>query len=88
VTVLPCVEIGSGSIVGAEAVVTRDIPPGMVAAGNPAKIICSVSDYLKKIKKQAEKKTIFDERYFIGNLNDSRREEVLDSVKDSVGFIL
>ena len=36
VTILPFVRIGAGSIVGAGSVVTRDIPPGTVAFGNPA----------------------------------------------------
>lgn len=37
VVVLPGVTIGSGSVVGAGSVVTRDIPAGMVAAGNPCR---------------------------------------------------
>jgi len=36
VTILPYVIIGEGAIVGAGSVVTRDIPPRMVAYGNPA----------------------------------------------------
>ncbi|HZK80265.1 MAG TPA: type B chloramphenicol O-acetyltransferase, partial [Humisphaera sp.] len=35
----PGVTIGDNSIVGARAVVTRDIPPGMIVAGNPARVI-------------------------------------------------
>ncbi len=36
VTILPYVTIGAGAIVGAGSVVTRDIPAGFVAFGNPA----------------------------------------------------
>lgn len=36
VTILPYVTIGEEAIIGAGSVVTRDIPPGMVAYGNPA----------------------------------------------------
>ncbi len=39
VTVLPGVEIGDGSTVGAGSVVVRDIPPYCVAAGNPAVVV-------------------------------------------------
>jgi acetyltransferase-like isoleucine patch superfamily enzyme len=35
-TILPYVTIGTGAIVGAGSVVTKDIPPGTVAYGNPA----------------------------------------------------
>lgn len=38
-TILPGVRIGYGSIVGAQSVVTRDVPPMTVVAGNPARII-------------------------------------------------
>lgn len=36
VTVLPGVRIGAGALVGAGSVVTRDVEPGTVVAGNPA----------------------------------------------------
>lgn len=39
VTVLPGVTIGEGSIIGANSVVTKDIPPYCVACGSPAKVI-------------------------------------------------
>lgn len=39
VCVMPGVTIGEGAVVGANSVVTRDIPPYVVAAGSPAKII-------------------------------------------------
>lgn len=38
-TILPGVEIGEGSVIAANAVVTRSIPPYCVAGGNPARII-------------------------------------------------
>ncbi len=34
---LPGVTIGDGVVVGAGSVVTRDLPPGMVCLGTPAK---------------------------------------------------
>lgn len=44
VIVLPQVTIGEGSIIGAGAVVTKDIPPHCVAVGNPAKVIKKVGE--------------------------------------------
>lgn len=39
VVVLKGVTIGEGTVVGAGSVVTRDLPPGCVAVGNPARVI-------------------------------------------------
>lgn len=39
VVVLKGITIGEGSIIGAGAVVTKDIPPYSIAVGNPAKVI-------------------------------------------------
>ncbi len=44
VTILPHVRIGAGTIVGAGSVVTRDLPPGVVAFGNPAIVRRQVTD--------------------------------------------
>ena len=41
-TLLPGVEVGAQALVGAGAVVTRDVPPGAVVAGNPARIVGNV----------------------------------------------
>lgn len=38
-TILSGVKIGSGACVAAEAVVTKDVPPYAIVAGNPAKVI-------------------------------------------------
>jgi len=37
--ILGGVEIGERAIVGAGAVVTRDVPPGAIVAGNPARVV-------------------------------------------------
>ena len=49
--VLPNVEIGPNSVVGSGSVVTKTIPGGWVYAGNPAKKICTIEEYIEKYKK-------------------------------------
>ena len=40
--ILPGVRIGSRSVIGAGSVVTRDVPEGVLAAGNPCRVIRSI----------------------------------------------
>jgi acetyltransferase-like isoleucine patch superfamily enzyme len=39
VVILPGVRIGSRAVIGAGSIVTKDIPPRCVAAGNPARVL-------------------------------------------------
>ncbi|MFN0171061.1 MAG: acyltransferase [Bryobacteraceae bacterium] len=42
-TILANVTIGENAIVGAGSVVTRDVPPHTIVAGNPARVVRSIS---------------------------------------------
>ena len=43
-TILGGVTIGERSLVGAGSVVTKDVPPGVVVAGNPAKVLRNIDN--------------------------------------------
>jgi acetyltransferase-like isoleucine patch superfamily enzyme len=43
-TILPFVRIGAGSLIGSGAVVTRDVPPGVVVVGNPGRVRGKIAD--------------------------------------------
>ncbi|MDN3919469.1 sugar O-acetyltransferase [Roseateles violae] len=42
--ICPGVTIGAGAVIGAGSVVTRDVPPGVFAAGNPCRVIRRLGD--------------------------------------------
>ncbi len=44
VTILPGVTIGDNTVIGAKSVVTKDIPSGVVAMGNPCRVIREITD--------------------------------------------
>ncbi|GEA62007.1 acyltransferase [Vibrio comitans] len=46
-TILPGITIGEGSMVGAGAVVTKNVPKNAVVAGNPARIIKNIENNTK-----------------------------------------
>jgi acetyltransferase-like isoleucine patch superfamily enzyme len=44
-TLLCGVTIGEKAMVGAGSVVTKDVPPGAIVVGNPARLVRKVEDY-------------------------------------------
>ena len=55
--VLPGVTIGDNCIIGAGAIVTKDIPSNSVVAGIPARVIEKLDDYKKKTTKKGALKS-------------------------------
>jgi carbonic anhydrase/acetyltransferase-like protein (isoleucine patch superfamily) len=51
--ILGGVTIGDGAIIGAGSVVTKDVEPFTVVAGNPAKFICTAEEFKNRVKKTA-----------------------------------
>jgi acetyltransferase-like isoleucine patch superfamily enzyme len=47
-TILSNVTVGENAIVGAGSVVTRDVPPNMIVAGNPAKVLRPIPQNVSK----------------------------------------
>ena len=48
VTILPDVTVGASAVIGGGSVVTKNVPPRMVLAGCPAKIVMTLEDYEAK----------------------------------------
>jgi acetyltransferase-like isoleucine patch superfamily enzyme len=45
VVILPGVRIGSRAVIGAGSIVTKDVPPRCVAAGNPARVLRQLTEF-------------------------------------------
>ncbi len=43
--ILPGVTIGDDSVIGAGSVVTKDVPSGVVAVGNPCRVLRKINEY-------------------------------------------
>lgn len=57
--VLPGKRIGKDSLVGAGSIVTKDVPPMKVVVGNPAKVICDVTE----VKDKSTGESLYPWRY-------------------------
>ncbi|MCK5760236.1 MAG: acyltransferase [Candidatus Delongbacteria bacterium] len=87
--ILPGVTIGDDVIIGAGSIVSRDIPDGQVAVGNPAKIICSLEEFLDKRKKEMDIYPCFGKEYTEKwNVTKGMKEEMNKKIKDKIGFIV
>ena len=51
--VMPNTTIGPDSVVAAGAVVTKDVPPGVVVGGVPAKIIGTTAELMERLQKRS-----------------------------------
>ena len=87
--VLPGVTIGNNVIIGANSTVTHDIPDNTVAAGSPAKVICSFEDYIKKEKIRMEESACYGVEYTLGgNITDELKQKQKEELKGRIGYIV
>lgn len=87
--ILPGVEIGNNAVIGANSTVTKSIPAGMVAAGNPAKIICTTQEYIERNKKRMANGFIYDESYTLRkNITEEKKDQQRRDLKNNTGFVI
>lgn len=70
VILMPGITIGPNSVVGAGAVVTKDVPPNSIVGGVPARFVMSVEEYAEKSLKNMPE-------YDIENYKNNRKDEIL-----------
>ena len=83
--VLPGVTIGDNVIIGANSTVTHDIPDGMVAAGSPARILCSTQVYLGKERARMEHAPCYGEEYTLRkNISMEKKQQMLRELEQTI----
>lgn len=86
--ILPNVSIGDNSIIGANSTVSRDIPANVVAAGSPAKVICTLDEYLDKNRQLMKSNPVYGEDYTLrGNITSEKKKRQFDELKGKFGFV-
>lgn len=85
--ILPGVEIGPRTIVGAGSVVTRSLPSDTVCAGNPAKVLCNIKEYLEKHRERAASLPTFDYMAYGRFLTPERRAELVAALANGDAYI-
>ena len=84
--ILPNVRIGSRVVVGAGSVVTKDIPDNSVAAGNPAKVIGSYDDFLKKHSSNMQTRPVYNTLW--SEKTQEEKEQMRIELEDGIGYDL
>ncbi len=86
--VLPGVTIGSNVIIGANSTVTHDVPDNSVVAGSPARVICSLDEYLEKERSRMATAPCYGEEYTLRqNVSMEKRMEQKAALEGKIGYI-
>lgn len=85
--ILPGVCIGNNVIIGAGSIVTKDIPDNSLVAGNPAKVLGNVNEYVEINRKNLFKKPTYSVAWTLrGNISKEMKDEMFDALNNE-GYV-
>jgi len=84
--ILPGVEIGPRTIVGANSTVSRSLPPDTVCSGSPARVICSLDEYLAKHRKNIGESSTF--HYEKTAPSQELREQMVAATRSRCAYVV
>lgn len=81
--------IGDNVIIGAGSVVTHDIPSNSVYAGNPARFVCTFSDFQKRHRDNQASHPIFREHTWQDwpNAPEEEKNIMRERLSDTFGYL-
>ena len=86
--ILPDTTIGNNVIIGANSTVRGNIPDNVVIAGSPAKIICSLDEYLNKEKERMKMAPCYGDEYTLRkNVSMELRMKQKEDLTGKMGYI-
>jgi maltose O-acetyltransferase len=86
--ILPGVEVGPRTIVGANSVVAKSLPPETVCAGVPAKVLFSLDEYLARHQASLSTARQFPwSEYNIDVLSPARRAEMIEALAKAPVYV-
>ena len=87
-TILPNVRIGSNVVIGAGSVVTKDIPDYVVCAGNPARIICSLDEYIRKFNAKITSENLVGREFSPLRLNQEKKQRLKELTANGYCYMM
>lgn len=88
VIILPGVKIGDNCVIGAGSIVRDSIPDNSLAVGNPAKVVTTYENYIKKNKEKMQSSIIYDRSYTANyNVSNQKKEQMKKELTDNIGYI-
>ncbi len=86
--VLPGVTIGNNVIIGANSTVTHDVPDNSVVVGSPARVLCTLEEYLKKERKCMLDSICYSDEYTLRKkVSMEKRMQQKNELKGKIGYI-
>ena len=82
--ILPGVSIGNNVIVGAGSIVRNNIPDNSVVIGNPAKVICTLDEYIARNKERMKRTLVYEKT--ISEMSMEEKMKMCRELCGKVGF--
>jgi maltose O-acetyltransferase len=86
--ILPGVHIGDECVIGAGSVVTKDVPDGSVAAGNPAGVVQRIEAFVSKHKALMETSQRYSAKWTEdGGITEPQKHQMKEELADRFGYV-